>query len=63
MICILKMTSAEIDGWIIATDIDDARRQAQGTWNNDLAATLYRMTFIPTAGKHAIPGGYIMLVS
>jgi len=60
MICILKMNGHEIEGWIIATDVDDARRQAA---DQSLAATLYRMGFVPRPGKYPLSGGYLMLVS
>ena len=44
MICILKRDSTgEVVGWIIAADCADARRQAQGAGEHDLATLLYRM--------------------
>lgn len=44
MICILKRSLAtnEIEGWIIAADYADARRQADFTGDQGLAAYLYR---------------------
>lgn len=63
MICILRMQGADIEGWIIATDVPDARRQAQAAWQSDLAALLYRMEFAPTPGKHKLDTGHVMLVS
>jgi len=62
MICILKMNGQEIEGWIIATDMHDARRQAQ-MGDRPLADTLYRTEFVPRPGKYPLPGGYLMLVS
>lgn len=61
MICILKMTGADVTGWIIAADIPEARRKAQRS-DNELAGILYRMEFTPTSGKHQLPGGYLLLV-
>jgi hypothetical protein len=59
MICILKMENGEILGWIIATDVHDARRRAN---DRDLAAELYRMEFTPPPGKHVLSTGHILLV-
>lgn len=63
MICILKMIDGKITGWIIATDCRDARRQAQGAGEQELAAKLYRMEFTPQPGKYTLNTGHIMLVS
>ena len=60
MICILKLNAANIDGWVIAPDIDEARRKMQGI-DMELAGHLYRM-FDPPRGRHELPGGYTMLV-
>jgi hypothetical protein len=67
MICILKLNEYatgidSITDWIIATDIDDARRQAQAAFDNDLAQYLYTL-FEVRAGKTILPTGHIMLVS
>ena len=68
MICILRLeelspnTQAQPTGWIIATDLDDARRQAQGNGEMDLAQKLYTMYETPPAGKHLIADGLWMLV-
>lgn len=74
MICILSFTpqptpqtiereqGAEIRGWIIATDVHDARRQAEAAFNNALAHCLYGMEF-PKPGKTVLPTGHVMLVS
>lgn len=72
MICILKIKRPEtfvapsvltdIAGWIIATDVHDARHQAQLAFEAELAAELYRWEF-PTPGKHQLTTGHIMLVS
>lgn len=49
-----------IDGWLIATDIHDARRKCD---DQNLAAELYRMEFSPPQGKHMMQTpGYVMLV-
>jgi hypothetical protein len=61
MICIVKIESGEIKGWIIATDTHDARRKAGGALLNDLAEKLYRIEF-PKPGKHDLGDGYTMLV-
>lgn len=64
MICIIEFDlSDEIVGWIIAIDIDDARRQAQASDNLDLAAILYRMTFTPPRGQYPLSPRVTMLVS
>lgn len=55
---------SQISGWIIATDLDDARRQAQSAGALSLADALYRAYGpTPMLGKHLLPGGYLMLVS
>lgn len=61
MICVLKSEGSEIKGWFIATDVHDARRKAQGAFDQTLAAKLYTMEF-PRPGKHDLGNGYIMLV-
>lgn len=63
MICILTMASAEIRGWIIAVDLPEARRQADGAMERDLATELYRMEFDPAPGKYTLRTGHILLVS
>lgn len=65
MICILKLDAArEITGWIIATDLADARRQAHMCFERDLAGLLYRMEpFEPQPGRHELQTGHVMLVS
>ena len=60
-LCILKYEAGEIVGWIIATDIHDARRKANGAMERDLANILYQMEFTPEAGKHDLDNGYILL--
>jgi hypothetical protein len=63
VICILKMTGQEISGWLIANDIDEARRAAEWQGGRELAAALYRLPFPgPTQGRHDICPGFIMLV-
>ncbi len=69
MICILSINAHiggeaidSIDGWIIAHDVHDARRQAENAAENDLASALYAIEF-PRPGKHQLPTGHIMLVS
>lgn len=54
MICILKRDPAtlEIVGWILATDLADARRQAYGAGDQDLATVLYRME---GPDEHSLP--------
>ncbi|MEM6483813.1 MAG: hypothetical protein AAF662_02345 [Pseudomonadota bacterium] len=62
MICIIKQDQGEITGWIIATDLDDARRQAQGAGQLSLAQLLYQ-TYEVQPGKLMLQTGHIMLVS
>ena len=63
MICILKMTGEGLSGWLIAHDIDEARRAAEFRGARELAAALYRLPFPgPAQGKHNICPGFIMLV-
>lgn len=75
MICILSLSPLqlapqtiehkpgdEIGGWIIATDVHDARRQAEAAFDNALAHCLYGMEF-PKPGKTVLPTGHVMLVS
>lgn len=63
MICILRMAGQEIAGWLIATDIDEARRAAQFRGERELAAALYRLPFPgPRSGRHEICPGFTMLV-
>lgn len=52
-----------VTGWIIATDIHDARRQAQSLMQTDLASHLYRIESEPKPGKYPIGNNMIMLVS
>jgi len=63
MVTILNIDqfTKEIKGWILATDIDDARRQAQIGFLNDLAAELYQMTYLPKLTKYQMKCGYLML--
>lgn len=64
MICILKLNAQkDIEGWITATDVPDARRAAYAAFQNDLAEELYRMEFDPKPGKYELPTGHLMLVS
>ena len=62
MICILRMVESEIRGWIIATDAQDARRQALGAGDLALAEILGQIE-LPLRGKHALPNGDILLAS
>jgi hypothetical protein len=73
MICILSINSErEITGWIIATDMRDAFRQASGAAIGEseessavqLATWLVSKTeTVPKAGKVVLPSGHIMLVT
>jgi len=67
MICILKMAQTqhpapEIEGWIIANDLPEARRKAAGAGEHELASELYRMEFDPPPGKYQLKSGHILLV-
>jgi len=61
MICIVKLVQGKIEGWIIASDVHEARRRAMAAGHHDLASTLYGIEF-PRPGKTELPGGYTMLV-
>lgn len=65
MLCIVRTdpNTKEITGWIIAVDIDEARRQAQAAMDRELTAVLYRMTFMPQPGKYEVLSNCWMLVS
>jgi hypothetical protein len=52
-----------ISGWIVATDLSDARRQAYTAGQHALAQELYRLEFEPRAGKHILPSGHVLLAS
>ena len=62
MICILNMENGNIDSWIIATDLDDARRQAHAAGENVLASELYGALEFQE-GKHTLNYGRVLLVS
>jgi hypothetical protein len=73
MICIVKFkpmapptgdysAAPFIDGWLIATDVHDARRQAAALGDSNLAAELYRREFLP-GGKHQITAQHVALVT
>lgn len=74
MMCILRLkpivggvssyesVAGEIEGWIIATDMHDARRQAEAAGQRDLAELCYRMEWMPPPGKHEIRD-FLFLVS
>lgn len=62
MIAILKIEEGEIKGWILASDIHDARRQLPID-QDELATVLYPMEFDPKPGKHELPTGHVMLVT
>ncbi len=61
MICIIGMdkgtpnTNPQPTGWIIATDIDDARRQAESIGDTQLAQWLYSQHYDPQPGKYDLP--------
>jgi hypothetical protein len=64
LICILRFDAdRNITGWIIAVDTHDARRQADGAMDREMAQVLYRMEFTPQPGKYDLPNGCVMLVS
>ena len=68
--CLLNLKDGEIDGWIIATDADDLRRQCEGRLIggelNDrmrrAAEWLYVNGYGVSRGKHDLPGGFTLLV-
>ena len=62
MLCILKYKDGRIVGWLIASDIPSARRQADNIGERDLAASLYRMEFNRSAGVYyRLEGGSYQL--
>lgn len=68
MIYILKRNlSNDIIGWIIATDLHDARRKALNIYEGELALMLYRIEQVPPPGAHEIlvysDARYTMLVN
>ena len=60
-LCILKMRGTEIEGWIIATGLEDARQRALAGGQVGLAKEIQGMV-APRDGRIEIPGGYVMLV-
>ena len=58
----IEPLGAPIDGWIIATDMHDARNKAPAAGAVALAAELYPREFMPKPGKYLIAPGYVMLV-
>ena len=55
MIAIVTISNTIPTGWIIAVDLDDARRQAQAAGRMDLAEVLYRLSpFATSASKSMI---------
>ena len=63
MIAIVAIRDGEPRGWILASDVPDARRQAQAAFDRPLREFLYRLEFDPRPGKYQIPdSGYWMLV-
>lgn len=42
-----NIATGEIVGWMEGADTHELRRKAQAQFNNDLAATLYRIEFPP----------------
>jgi len=63
VIAIVKIENGDITGWIVATDIHEARRQAAATFQNDLAEQLYRMELDPGPGKMQLGPGVFLLVT
>jgi hypothetical protein len=62
MLCILHMIGGEIAGWLIATDIEDARLKAQAAGHTQLAATLYQAPTHFRPGRYDLGGKYLLLV-
>jgi len=64
----LPKIAPEIGGWIIATDVHDARRQAEDLGQHRIATWLYSMEF-PKPGRYELTAGwvgeerFVMLVS
>ena len=64
----LESIAPEIAGWIVATDVHDARRKAESAGLHQLATALYSGPEFPARGRHELSLGwvgesrYIMLV-
>jgi hypothetical protein len=64
----LERIAPEIAGWIVATDVHDARRQAEQLGLHNLATALYSGPEFPRPGRHELSLGwvgesrYVMLV-
>jgi hypothetical protein len=56
MICIVDIQGGEPTGWILATDIHDARRKADDAGRRDIAEWCYRQEFDPGPGATQLPG-------
>lgn len=63
MIAVIKHDPAgQITGWMMGSDMPELRRRAESAMEKELAATFYRMEFIPARGKYEIAPGVVMLV-
>lgn len=70
MMCLLSMKDGQPDGWIIATDADELRRECEsrgGIFESNqsmrpVAEWLYRNSYGLRRGKHELPGGLLLLV-
>ena len=53
-----------VEGWLIASDIHDARRQAHTAGLGQLACELYQIELEPSPGKYQLQTpGFLMLVA
>lgn len=63
-----QLAAPEINNWLFAADVHEARRQAERLGDMRLAQWLYSMEF-PSPGRYELPAGfghearYVMLVS
>lgn len=60
MIAILEIRNNEPVAWMVATDMDDARRQAQGAGRMDLAQSFYTMTPPMETKTEIAPGVWLL---
>jgi hypothetical protein len=62
MLCIVSFVDNKPTGWIIATDVDDARRQAQAAGRLDIAQAMYAAPPQIPRGSHLIAADTWVLV-
>lgn len=64
MLALVRITNDQPTGWIIATDVADATRQAYAAWDHAIADALYRLPpegILPALAKQELLPGVWML--